>query len=114
MADKKRAEPDPIEPIVLDGIRYEAPHVSPADDNVPDGGVVVAIQQATGRLLWHAVIYDQPAYDPDMESDKQDVFITSMQASDDGTMLYIVNELGKEYRLDLKTQKVTKVWIRWK
>lgn len=110
MAEKKRRDPEPVEPVVLNGIRYEAPILGGEVDEHQDGGIVAAIDEKTGRLLWTAVIYPQE-HDPDMEDDKQDVFIRSMAPDAKGKRLKIVNELGKAFWLDLATQKVSKVWL---
>ena len=61
-------------------------------------------------LLWAEVIYTAP-YDPEMEDDKQDVFITSLEVVDGGRALAILSEDGAEYRLDLATREVTRLRI---
>ncbi len=95
-ANKKRAAPDPIEPITLDGIRYEAVQFGKARDF------------KTGKELWLIKIYDV-RYLGDMEPDKQDILISAMELTGDRGHLEIENESGARFLMDLKTQHVQRI-----
>jgi hypothetical protein len=98
----KRAVPQAVTPLVFQGVRYEAPHFSnPCGQN---GGCVVAYDVATGVRLWFVTIYCV-TYDPGVESDVQNVFITSL-TSGDGTVL-INNETDHHFSIDLGTRAVS-------
>ena len=98
----KRAAPADVPPVVYDGARYEAPHFSnPCGQN---GGCVVAYDDATGAQLWALRVYCTQ-YDPNLETDVQDVFITSL-AVENG-QLNVTNEKGLHFAIDLHTQDVS-------
>jgi len=97
----RRVAPKPVAPLVYDGVRYEAPHFNnPCQQN---GGCIVAFDNATGAQLWYARVYCT-VYEPNLESDVQDVFITSMAA--DAGQLEITNEKGLRVVVDLGTRQV--------
>ena len=107
----KRAAPLDVEPIEHAGVRYEAPHwcwgiesQSPGD-LCSNGGIVQAFEARTNRLLWTLRIYTTE-YDPDLERDVQDVFITSL--SIDGIHLIVENEQGAVFAVDLQTHDVSR------
>jgi hypothetical protein len=98
----KRAAPAEVPPVVLGGVRYEAPHFdNPCGQK---GGCVVAFDVVTGAQLWFVKVYCV-AYDKNLEEDVQDVFITSMMAGGPG--LAITNERDHRFSLDLQTRAVT-------
>jgi len=107
-ANKKRAAPDPIEPITLDGIRYEAVQVGKARGLEQNGGYITAIDIKTGKELWLIKIYDV-RYLGDMEPDKQDILISAMELTGDRGHLEIENESGARFLMDLKTQHVQRI-----
>src|SRR5947209_1809154 len=93
----KRSAPGPVEPVTIHGVTYSAP---------PDAmGFVVATKGSSGSELWRARIYAIP-FDPALERDVQDVFITSLSARGGG--LLVTNERGERFLLDLQTRKVTR------
>jgi len=106
MADRKREEPAPVEPLTLGGVRYEAPMLGGAVGAAQDGGVLAAYDAASGALLWTLVVYENPERDEDPE-----VYITSIRAAADGRTLCIVNEHGEEFRVDPETHAVARVSI---
>jgi len=70
-----------------------------------NGGYIIAKDIATGKELWLAR-YTQRCTNPDLETDVQDVFIQSIKLSDDKASLNITDEKGRQFTLDLNTQKV--------
>lgn len=97
---RKRAGPDPVEPVVIGAVRFEAPPWGKARGLGQNGGIVVAKDAATGADLWTAKIY-AIVYKADMEADKQDVFIIDMKAAADGKALLVTDDRGRRWRLDL-------------
>ena len=68
-------------------------------------GFVVAFDASSRRELWRQRIY-RIRFDPSLERDVQDLFITSLTVR--GGSLVIANEHGDRYALDLSTRKVTR------
>jgi len=68
-------------------------------------GVVVATDQPSRKKLWQKRIY-RVTRNPALESDVQDVFITSLAI--EGNALIIRNERGEQFVLELSTRKVIK------
>jgi hypothetical protein len=93
----KRAAPQSVAPVVADTVEYSAPHELM--------GVVVATDRQSRKKLWQKRIY-RVARNPALESDVQDVFITSLAI--EGNALIIRNERGDQYVLELSTRKVIK------
>ena len=92
----KRAAPAPVAPLVIGSMTFSAP-ASPV-------GLVAAVDTKTGGSLWTKQIY-VTRYDPALERDVQDRFITSLRAAEGG--LVITVEGGGEYFLNLSTLEVT-------
>ncbi len=69
------------------------------------GGVVQAIDLASGEELWAVVIYPQQ-YDPTEERDYQEVFIQSMAFDEHGQSLLLADERQRRFSLDLATRQV--------
>ncbi len=107
MADRKREEPAPVEPVILDGVRYEAPLLGGEVGAAQDSGVLAAFDATTGALLWTVIVYVHE--NPDDED--PEVYITSIAVAADGRTLCIVNEHGLEFRVDLETRAVTPISI---
>ncbi|MFG6490187.1 hypothetical protein ACG04R_26180 [Roseateles sp. BYS78W] len=96
----KRKAPKPVAPLVLAGVRYEAPlDIHPLGYS-GHGGVIAAFDDLTGAPLWHLRVY-QTVYDPHMEGDVRDVYITQIAAIDGGQALRVTNERSRNFRVDL-------------
>lgn len=93
----KRAAPKTVPPVTLNSVEYSAP--------LELMGFVVATDITSHKELWRECIYTVP-FNPALERDVQDVFITSL-VIENGTLV-ITNECGDSYTLDLATRKVTK------
>jgi hypothetical protein len=96
----KRMAPKEVKPVVHDGVKYTAPH-----DNGRKG-IVVALDEKTGKKLWDAVIY-KVKIDSNLEEDVQWVFISGLEIK--GDKLIVNNEKSENYSMDLKTHKVEKL-----
>jgi hypothetical protein len=97
---KKRAAPVPVLPVSSKGIRYEAVHWGKSRGLSQNGGYIAAIDIASGRELWVLKVYDV-IYDGNLEEDREDIFITNLLLTTDGSALEVVNERGASYRVDL-------------
>lgn len=72
------------------------------------GGVVQAIDIASGEELWALKIYLQE-YDPTEERDYQEVYIKSMNFDDHGRQLILEDERRRRYALDLDSKQVSQI-----
>ena len=97
IAVAKRAAPAPVEPVTVRGVTYSAPQDAM--------GFVVATNASSAQELWRQRIY-AIRIDPALERDVQDVFITSLRIR--GGALFVANERGERFVLDLRTRKVTR------
>ncbi|MDX1563813.1 MAG: hypothetical protein R3236_00340 [Phycisphaeraceae bacterium] len=93
----KRAAPKPVESIRAGDVEYRASTNNWAGDSVEAWDV------KHKELLWRRQIF-VIKFDPNLERDIQDTFITQMKL--DGQKMLISNERGSKYELDLKTLAV--------
>ena len=91
----KRMAPTPVAPVVYDGVAYSAPTSAM--------GFVEARDEKTNQVVWVTKVYSV-TYNPHLEADVQDVFITKLEFSD-GNLL-VTNENSEKYQVDPKTGKV--------
>src|SRR5689334_16751957 len=99
----KRKAPKDVPPITFQGIKYSAPHWGMAKDKKQNGGYVEAANPDTGKLLWELKVYEIK-YDPAVEKDVQDIFITSLKIVNGN--LEVQNEAGDKFIVDVSKQKV--------
>lgn len=102
----KRSAPKEVSTIVYNGVIYSAPPFIKKDDKFIRGQYVVAKAADTGKMLWDLRVYEVK-YREDLESDVQDVFITELKI--DKGYLFVTNERGEKFKVDLNTKKVTKL-----
>lgn len=102
----KRVAPPPVKPLRIAGLRIEAlPWARDAgfDQN---GGVIAGFDARSGERRWLLQVY-RTVYDPAMESDVQDVFITGLRPA--GAMKIMVeDERNRRWLVDLASQAVTR------
>jgi hypothetical protein len=94
----KRSAPEPVHPIVVGSIEYSSP-------GWPIG-FIIATDTRTRREIWRKRIY-RVTIDRALERDVQDVFITSLTLERGN--LFITDERGRRYALELTTHSVTRV-----
>jgi hypothetical protein len=102
---KKRREPENVDPVEANGIRYEAPLQGALYGYAQDGGIIIARDADSGELEWTQRIY-KVSYDKDIEDDKQDIFISKLSLAEGRTVLNIKNERGVQFNLDLIDRSV--------
>lgn len=84
---------------------YTVPHWSSQNGTGQNGGYVQILDAKTGIPVWGIQVY-KTNYVKNLESDVQDVFITSIEINFWNTVLTIKDELGRIYEIDLKTRKL--------
>jgi len=94
----KRAAPDPVPPVTVEGITYSAPNQNGRSPSV------VATRASDGQKLWEQPIFTN-TIDPLLEEDVQWVFIKKMEF--DGKELRITDEHGHTYFLNPRTMEVS-------
>jgi hypothetical protein len=92
-----RASPKDVPPIRQNALTYKAPHFG------GHMGCIEAHDTKTDQLIWRRQIY-VVKYQPGLEEDVQDCFITSIEIK--GGKLIIKNEMQFEYELDLSSLEV--------
>lgn len=97
---KKVAGPGDVVPVTLGPTRYEALHWGKTQGFAQNGGHVVAVDVASGQVLWTAELY-KIHYRPEMEADKQDCFITALEYDSRSSKLVAQNDRGRRFALDL-------------
>src|SRR5215471_5976296 len=76
----KRVPPPEVKPIEKDGIQYTA-HFEPLNDDHQARAFVQASDLKTNKGLWQTTVY-KITYNPKLERDVQDVYISSMEMKD--------------------------------
>lgn len=105
-AQREREGPADVPPVLHGGVRYEVVHWGKARGLGQNGGLVAAVDAASGRELWLVQVYAID-YTVDKEPDRLDVFITAMTLDRDRRRLLLTDENGRRFGLDLATRKVT-------
>ncbi len=103
----KRRVPQ-VEPVVDNGIRYEVLRGARSRGFKQNGGVVTAIDVASGNELWTLLVYTTVS-DAKEEADAQDVFITELKLSDDGRSLHVKNEAHKQFVVKLADRSIVEM-----
>ncbi|MFZ2956103.1 MAG: hypothetical protein WA705_04330 [Candidatus Ozemobacteraceae bacterium] len=101
----KRLGPKDVPPVTIKNLRFEAIHWGKDRGLAQNGGYIAARDKTGGEELWTLKIYDT-TYDPELESDVQDVFIVSMSKSVFGNTLKITDERGRKYVVDTEARTV--------
>jgi hypothetical protein len=102
---KERADVPDAPFLSLNGVRYEAIHWGRAIGLDQNGGYIAVRDEKTGRQKRLVRIY-VIHYKKDMETDKQDVFILRLTWGSDKRSLWIENEKGQHYSLDIRNFSV--------
>jgi hypothetical protein len=107
VTEAKRGAPVEVLPVKVGNIEYSVPHRNGTQKQM---GYLNARDVKSGKLIWSRQIY-AVKYDPNMERDIQDIFITSITVQ--GNHLFITNERNSKYQLDLKTFEVKVIKGSW-
>lgn len=101
----KRVGPKDVPAVTIKDLRFEVIHWGKDRGFTQNGGYIAAFDKTSGEELWTLKIYDI-VYDPDLESDVQDIFIKSMKKSLFGNNLKITDERGRKYVVNTDTRTV--------
>ncbi len=104
----KRRGPAAVPPVVVGGVRYEPLRQAKVHGFAQDGGVIVAVDEASGRTLWTAQLYTT-AFDRAEERDVQEVYVQELALDAARHALRATDEQGRVWFLDLATRAVTPV-----
>lgn len=99
----ERVEVPDVPSVAFHGYRYVVVHWGKARGLPQNGGYISVVHQANGKERALIKIYET-TYDPEMEADVQDVFITSLSLS--GNCILIKNERGDFFVLDTHDHSV--------
>jgi hypothetical protein len=104
MESAKRRVPKPA-PVSAHGVRYEVDFSGKAEGSNQRGGVVAAVDEASGQLIWRMAVYPV-VFKPAEERDAQEIFITDLALDADGRHLLVAAESRKRFVIDLATRSV--------
>ncbi len=99
----KRSGPKEVAPVAAKGVIYKVPHFGFFHGKSQNGGFVQAWDAKTEKVLWDRMVY-RIIYDPRMEKDVQDVFITKILIV--GNNLLVTNEASEEFEMDILSGRV--------
>ncbi|MFZ4700609.1 MAG: hypothetical protein ACOYMG_11225 [Candidatus Methylumidiphilus sp.] len=102
----KRRAPKPVPPARGKSVRYEVVSGAKARGFGQDGGVIAAVDNASGKELWTLTVY-QTGYDPNEEEDVQEVYITRLRLNRNESTLMVENESRKSYAVNLSNREVS-------
>lgn len=98
-AHAKRLPPREVQPLVYQGVKYCVPHWGAFSGRKENGQYIEAWSaECPDKLLWELRVY-KVNYDPELESDVQDIFITSLKPV--AGNLEVMNEAGDKFVVDL-------------
>lgn len=100
----KRMMPESPPPVIYNHTTYSpVVYNGLIDKTISSGAYIEAYDNKTKKLLWRKQIY-KISYNPGLESDVQDVYITKVRMQHGN--LIINNEKGYVYELNTKTHEV--------
>lgn len=94
----KRLPPEPVTPVVHEGIKYSA-------NGDGRDQYLVATDMKSGNKLWRVRVFHNQIK-PGLEEDVQWVFITDLKLV--GSSVFVKDERERCYSVDLKTRRVMK------
>lgn len=104
----KRKAPSEIPSIIFKGKKYIVTHWNKEPAFKQNGGIIEVWNIKKNRLIKRVLIY-KIQYKSEIESDIQDVFITSIKLNKSKNTIIIVNEKGNIYGLNIHNYKVTRI-----
>ena len=97
----KRDGPPEVPAVRLAGVRFEQARLPRKEAAGGQRlGYLGAYKGESDELLWRVRVYEIH-YEPDLEGDVQDVFFTAMTLSPDGRQVFVDNEHGGRYAVDI-------------
>lgn len=106
IGSRRRRLPPELEPITLNGVVYKELRQGNKLGYEQKSGFLVALDQKTGQMLWHVIVYPIH-YAEGKETDVQEVFFTRLELLPGKQKILIENELEKQFIVDLTDHSVT-------
>jgi hypothetical protein len=106
MSESAKRRVPRVEPVESKGVRYEVIKAAKGRGFPQQGGVIAAIDTATGKELWALQVYTV-AFDAQEEQDVQERYITSLAMSPDGQSLLVLAEGQRRCAVRLSDRSIT-------
>ena len=106
-AEGKRLAPEEPKPVRFENVTYSVPNFTFNDDSTQNGGFLEA-RDVKQNLLWRIQVFTT-YYNPHLEHDGQDVFITSLSLDEARRVLLLSDEQRRVFAVDISTRKVTRL-----
>lgn len=106
MISLDRPAPDPVDPVVVGGIRYEQALDARELGYEGHSGYLRAVEISSGKTLWIKRVYTPQAI-PGLEEDVQESFFVDLKVAPDGKQLRVKNEDNEVWIVDPETGEAT-------
>lgn len=107
MESAKRRAPS-ARPVVHDGVRYEQMRRPMEHGFKQSGGVIAAIEEVSGKVLWAVQLYET-AFNPKEERDAQEVYVSALTLDAKAGVLIADDERKRRWRIRLSDHSVSAV-----
>lgn len=104
MESAKRRVPK-VKPLTHQGVRYEPLRHARDNGFTQSGGVLAAVEVASGKTLWTRQLY-QTSFDANEERDVQEVYIETLALDAKSGSLVATDERRRRWRVQLADGKV--------
>ena len=104
-AGRRRRLPPELALIVVGGVAYKELRQGNELGYEQKGGILVAMDEKTGVVLWHVRVYEVHI-DATKEADVQEVFFIHMKLLPCGAEILLENELEKKFVIHLENHSV--------
>lgn len=96
----KRVGAPTVAPITVGELRFEVLRKTRSRGFDQNGGVIAAIDAASGKELWTLKVYVID-YIPKLETDVQDIFIVALEKTGDNATLIVKDERHRQFIVDI-------------
>lgn len=107
MESAKRRAPA-AKPVVHQGIRYEQLRRPQEHGYRQGGGVIGAVDLASGRMLWTLQLFET-TFDPQEERDAQEVYLSELAIDAKAGLLLAVDERRRRWQVRLADRSVSQL-----
>lgn len=95
-------------PVVHQGVRYEQLRRPSEHGYKQGGGVIGAVEEASGKMLWTVQLYET-TFDPKEERDVQEVYVKELSIDKKAGALIAVDERKRRWQVKLSDHSVTQL-----
>ena len=107
MESAKRRAPT-AKPVMHKGVRYEQMRRPQEHGFTQAGGVIAAIDQASGKQLWAVQLY-QTVFDADEERDAQEVYVSQIGIDAKAGALIATDERKRRWQIELASGRAVQL-----